>query len=172
MFVRKITAYSLFLYVFCGLFCLHAMELGTGQQKQIKVVFTGGPCVGKTSLIKALEALDYYVVREVATDIIKGKVKGLQIHPTVVGPDLFQKAVCAEQKKREEVIAQQQDKQLWFLDRGMPDGAGYYKNAGLRVPQELQAAIQNFRYDLVFILDPVPYVKDGFVRKEDSEEAH
>jgi len=150
---------------------IDSLSIDSKNHNQIKIVFTGGPCVGKTSLIKAFEKLGYSVIHEVATDLIKGKVVGKKLHPGTDGPDLFQGAVREEQQKRETKAATQTDKSLWFCDRGMPDGAGYYKNSGLMIPKELREAITSFRYDVVFILDPVPYVQDGFERYEDSEEA-
>ena len=137
------------------------------QAEQIKIVFTGGPCSGKTSLIIALSKLGHNVIEEVATYLIKeGKV-----HPMIDGIEKFQEAVCVEQKRLEDEAAKDTEKNAWFLDRGMVDGEGYYANVEISVPQVLSDAIEEYKYNVVFILDPVLYTKDGSVRFENPEEA-
>ncbi|MCK4518032.1 ATP-binding protein [Candidatus Babeliales bacterium] len=147
---------------------LFAMEV---ELNQIKIVLTGGPCSGKTSLIKAFKEREFNTIHEVATSLIK---KG-EVHPLKDGCEKFQETVCAEQKRLEDKAAQETEKVVWFLDRGMPDGAGYYKNSGLKVPRTLRDAIEGYKYNVIFILDPVLYTTDGSVRFEGekvSKELH
>jgi predicted ATPase len=76
-----------------------------------------------------------------------------------------------------EVLARQSVKEMnapkdAFLDRAIPDGAAYCLDGGISVPQRLweQTLICAPRYKRVFLLDPLPYKKDG-VRMEDPVRA-
>ncbi|MDP3506929.1 MAG: ATP-binding protein [Candidatus Melainabacteria bacterium] len=81
------------------------------------IVLTGGPSVGKTTLIKLLKDSGIKVLEEAGTQII---LEG-EFHPSC---DLltFQNAVLERQKENE---AQLKPGELYILDRGMLDGAAY-----------------------------------------------
>jgi len=131
-----------------------------------KIVITGGPGVGKTSLIEDLEKRGYPVIHEAATSLIQEELAKGNAHPTS-NRDVFQQKLLAKQIEMEQ---EHQEASLTFLDRGMMDGIAYYNLDGLVVPQALFDASRKSNYYLIFVLDflPNPYEINS-VRKEPLE---
>jgi predicted ATPase len=71
-----------------------------------KIVLTGGPGVGKTTLIKELENRGFNVVSEVATIIIEQAIKQGLSHPAhdLESLKIFIKDICAMQKVKEQEL--------------------------------------------------------------------
>lgn len=127
--------------------------------KQIKrIVFTGGPCSGKTTFTSRAQTVfgqrGYRVIidHESATDLITGGIS-----PATMGMFEFQKYCIGLQLKKEEICykAAQEisgDKVIIFIDRGINDDMAYVGADDFReilkdfdlVPEEI-----NDRYDLV-----------------------
>ena len=59
--------------------------------------------------------------------------------------------------------------ELTFLDRALPDGLAYYRFAGLN-PNEILSDCFQYRYASVFMLNRLPYQRDG-VRTADDPTA-
>jgi len=127
-----------------------------------KVVITGGPSSGKTSLIRELERRGFATVPEAATIVIKGG----RFHP-LKDPVSFQKEVLKLQLKLEGE-AEGSGAPVVFCDRGIYDGMAYLRF--YKVPLRLVPFPREWRYDLVFYLEQLPYVRDD-VRFETPEEA-
>ncbi len=132
-----------------------------------KYVITGGPCVGKSTLIAALQEKGYQTLPEVARLVIEEQ-QGTdgKILPWI-DRDSFQQAVMKRQLELEGKV----NGKPVFLDRGLADGAGYYLADNLKVPRELNTAINENRYSGVFLLDPLKDYKTDSARVEDSEAA-
>jgi predicted ATPase len=125
----------------------------------MKVVLTGGPCVGKSTLIRKLEERGFYVLPEFATEVINdGGPNPCEDH------EAFQHEVLRRQLTAE---AHASGVGLLFLDRGAYDGIPYREIYGRRVP-DFFAALQPGLYDVCFLLDRLPWVDDG-VRYEDPD---
>src|SRR3990167_5965549 len=54
-----------------------------------------------------------------------------------------------------------------FLDRAIPDALAYYNFFNLPKDEKIRQAVRQASYKKVFILDPLPFVKDS-VRTEDE----
>ncbi len=126
-----------------------------------RIVFTGGPCSGKTTFMSRAEEIfaerGYRVIvdHESATDLISGGIS-----PATMGMYQFQKYCVALQLKKEELCYQaaleiEGDKVLIFMDRGINDDRGYVSDEEFR---EILAGFDmkeediNSRYDLVMHL--------------------
>jgi len=137
---------------------------------QGKWVLTGGPGVGKTTLIELLEKIGQEVVPEAAREIIAEQEKIEK--PILPWTDFvtFQRLVTENQIRAEAGIKTD----LAFLDRGLIDQIGYFAEQGLPpshdLYQDLGPLIQEAGYTGVFLLAPVPYKKDD-QRQEDKEKA-
>jgi predicted ATPase len=124
-------------------------------------VITGGPGVGKTTLIEILASRGYTIVPEAARKIIEQK--RVQDSSYVPRKDLFhfQTLVAEEQLKNEAAITSFPA----FLDRGLVDGYAYSLMNNISVPDSIEAHARN-RYAHVFVLDPLPSYERDHVRHE------
>lgn len=123
-----------------------------------KILFTGGPCSGKTTFTSRAEEIfaerGYRVIidHESATDLISGGIS-----PATMGMYEFQKYCVALQLKKEEICMRaaeeiQGDKVLIFIDRGLPDDLSYVgEEAFAEILKEFNIKIDemNARYDMV-----------------------
>ena len=141
-----------------------------------KIIFTGGPCVGKTTTLNLLKSsLDgVHVIDEVPRDVIESeqKLKSANSSHDTVLPwidgkfDDFQKLVIAEQILREKNAPE--DSKMVLLDRSLVDVLGYCKVFGKSAPAELLSHIKNAGYEKIFFLERLnSYVNDA-ERKEDT----
>ena len=97
-----------------------------------KIVLTGGPCAGKTTVLEEIkkEFQDKVViVPEMATTLLRGfPVPGKDIHWTLSWQKSFQTAVVAMQREAEKahsIKAIQAGSRMLICDRGLLDGAAY-----------------------------------------------
>jgi predicted ATPase len=98
-----------------------------------KIVLTGGPCSGKSSVQRALRAefgLDLVLVPEAATLLLEGgfPVPGKHLPWSPQWQAAFQAAVLPLQRSLEEscvLMARGQGARLLVCDRGLLDGAAY-----------------------------------------------
>ena len=142
-----------------------------------KYVLTGGPGVGKSTLIPLLGASGIYTLDEVATYIIEREsAKKSDILPWK-NKNKFQKAVLELQLEWESKPVEYNTKpwrtrdiETVVQDRGILDGIAYYLIDGEQPPQELLEAARTADYAGVFILEPVKY-KRTETRREDQERA-
>src|SRR5690348_8349682 len=107
-----------------------------------KVVITGGPSIGKTTVIEILASRGFATVPEAARIVIEEeKLKGSDLLPwrnfAKFQELVFRKQLELEAQASGEVI---------FLDRGVVDGIGYCKCYGLPLPAGLEAAARTHRY--------------------------
>ena len=123
-----------------------------------RIVFTGGPCSGKTTFTSRAQQVfaerGYRVIidHESATDLISGGIS-----PATIGMYEFQKYVVALQLKKEELCyraAQEMsgDRVLIFIDRGILDDAAYVGEEDFReILKEFELKYEelNDRYDMV-----------------------
>jgi predicted ATPase len=132
----------------------------------MRVVFTGGPCSGKTTLLEQLALKGLTIIPETARIIIEQE----QRRDSEILPwrDLygFQERVARVQLEQEHSYY---DDNL-LLDRGVIDGHGFSLNGQIPTP-ELILDSGKGRYDRVFLLDPLPNYKTDFSRKETPQMA-
>lgn len=148
-------------------------HLDKQQEKKEFYVLTGGPCSGKTTLIKLLEREGYAIGSECARELITSESKKHEETQTGVLPwtDFlgFQKLLAQKQHAREVELPKRS-----FLDRSLIDAVGYCNAFGHETPSELTSlvirAIAQERYKHVFLLHAVAYTKDN-ERLEDQETA-
>lgn len=132
-----------------------------------KYVLTGGPGVGKTSLLKKLKDRGFNVVPEVATALIEQSInQGLPnpAHSATVAE--FQHQIWSTQLHLESELP---ENQIAFLDRGLLDNLAYYELHGITPPQDLYIAAQSINYKNVFILDFLDTFQNTAVRKENLQ---
>lgn len=118
----------------------------------IKIVITGGPGSGKSTLIGGLQELGYSCSAEVSRRMIIAEVG--QKSDCLPWLDVS----CFSSKVLDEMISEWNRTamdQLTFFDRGIPDIIAYLKLAGLAVPPRYGDALKEYPYhQQVFILPP------------------
>ncbi len=121
--------------------------------EQQKVVITGGPGTGKSTVIEKLTQLEFTCMPEISRIITKGaQEKGID-QLFLKDPLLFSNLLLEgriNQYKKAEVTA---DK-IVFFDRGIPDIFGYLNYLETDYPENFIDQSLKHRYDKVFMMPP------------------
>ena len=139
------------------------------MEQNLRIVLTGGPWTGKTTLLQLLADKGFAVVEEYSRQVIREEVsKNSNVLPWADLP-AFSKRVIAGRVEQ----WHQGEKSLTphFYDRSIVDSLAYLVKDGLPVPQEWDILAKEFRYfQKVFITPPWPeiYLQDA-ERKERLE---
>ncbi len=131
-----------------------------------RIVFTGGPCCGKTTILENLALNGLTVVAETARIVIEEEQKKDSECLPWRNLYLFQERVARVQMEREHSY----DDRLLFLDRGIIDGHAFSLNGKIATPRIITQTGAN-RYNLVLLLDPVKNYKNDHSRRESKEVA-
>ncbi|NQX40345.1 Predicted ATPase [Pedobacter steynii] len=116
-------------------------------------VITGGPGMGKTSLIEEMTKRGYTCVPETGRQIIihQMNIKGIALpwkSPRLFGELMFRQA-------HEDFLTCGEQEQPVFFDRGIPDVIGYMELCRLQPGREMKGIAKNLRYHpFVFITPP------------------
>jgi predicted ATPase len=132
-----------------------------------KIVLTGGPCSGKSTVLEELAKKGYNVLRETAKEIV---AKRKEIPITKEESEIRQDLIFNEQLKKEEDA--EKEIGVLFLDRSLIDGLGY------SVLYEGDSSLEKYfpkvlgrKYDKIFLFERLPFSSQGF-RPETDEEAN
>jgi predicted ATPase len=130
-------------------------------------VITGASCSGKTTIIKMLADKGFQTVPEAGRKYFKGEIaEGRTIDEIRSDSAFFTRQVYDIMVDHESEL---QANEINFLDRALPDGFAFYRIAGINPNEILLDCFRN-RYAFVFLLNRLPYQKDG-VRVADDETA-
>jgi len=128
-------------------------------------VVTGPPSSGKTSVLSKLRQLGYYINSDIsrqhiAAEIKKGRSK------TEVRQDENELQRLLLLKMIANALSLPRNKRI-FHDYALPDNIAFQKLAKIKPTRELLKSAELFRYDKVFVFDPLPMIADE-VRTEDE----
>lgn len=137
-------------------------------------VITGGPGVGKTTLLQELNKKGFQVIPEIARELIKEQqeIDGEALPWKNKKPYMelmFQRSI----ESFEKAVFEHQGKDTLFFDRGFLDALCYASLEGIPIDQEMKTLAETLRYNTnVFILPPWKdiYQTDA-QRKQDWNEA-
>lgn len=132
-------------------------------QPKKRIVLTGSPSSGKTTLINHLAALGYHCFEEVSREIIQHALD----NKTDITPwgnlEVFSSLVW---EKR--IIQHKNASPGWnFYDRSLMDVVAYQELDAVPIPSVKEESMRNLRYDLVFIARPW---SDIFINDEQRRE--
>jgi predicted ATPase len=116
----------------------------------IRIVITGGPSTGKTSLINQLSSPDRKIFHEVARIVIKEQ---LQLKSNKVPWDDITGFSQLVLKKQIEDFNNAENT-FNIYDRGIPDLIGYMNHGNKTLFKDLELAAKSLTYQFVFILPP------------------
>jgi len=131
-------------------------------------VVAGGPCAGKTRVVRRLASLGYKTIPDTSRVIIDREIKkGKTIKEVRKKEAGFQRKIFQMKVEIENKIP---PSQLTFLDSGgIPACIAYYQIAGLDPAPVIKEADKR-KYKGVFFLEQLPYKKD-YARIEDRKTA-
>jgi predicted ATPase len=143
-----------------------------------KVVITGGPGTGKTSVISALEAADYVCFHEIIRSMTLEAKKSISADALRSNPiDFVSDPMAFNLQLLKGRVAQFKSSSRLpqspvFFDRGIPDVLAYMTYFGQAVGAKYFAACKENRYDEIILLPPweAIYVSDN-ERMESFDEA-
>ena len=143
-----------------------------------KVVITGAPGTGKTSIVNGLESKGFHCFHEIIRDMTsKAKQEGndgvFVSNPLVFVEDAHQFNMDLLQGRTAHYKQSlKTDVPISFFDRGIPDVLAYMDFFGQAYDEEFMAYCEIHRYDSVFIVPPWEeiYISDN-ERLETFEEA-
>ncbi len=139
--------------------------------KTSKIVVSGGPGSGKTTIINSLKNLGYFCYDEISRDLIeKGKKNGCQ-NLFIERPLKFSKILWKrrEEQYKNSIIQKKYD--IVFFDRSLVDITSYLEFIGKR-NLNLEKRIVNYNYDVVFLIKPTKkFYRKDFSRYEDFNES-
>jgi len=117
-------------------------------------VLTGGPSVGKTSLLEALHHYGFKTIPEDARRIIKEQMQiggdALPWHNKQKYADLMLEAALKSYSEQQKCV----EKSPVFFDRGHLDSICYMKMEQLKIDEEHLKIVRECPYQNVFILPP------------------
>lgn len=119
-----------------------------------RVVITGAPCSGKTTLVNTLGERGYSTCSEAALTLIQEEAAGNNSVFPWTNPEEFQKRVFALQLTNE--ASTKQYCSLLFLDRSLLDVVAYCRFYDVAIPARSWRSWIPQRYDSAFYLELLP----------------
>ena len=146
------------------------------EKEKIKIVVTGGPSGGKTTLIEVLQKDlkgKVTVVPEAASILYRG---GFPRRATPEGRRHVQRAIYLTQKELEELIAVETKSETLVCDRGSLDSIAYWPGPESEFFRSLSSDLESelARYQWVLHLDTAPlefFDTSNPIRTESHQEA-
>ena len=136
----------------------------------LKFILTGGPGVGKTTLIERFKRQGFQVVPEAATYLINERLNNGRLHPIQSGDlQAFQDDVSYKNLELEAKLNKGTDA---FFDRSIIDSLAYYEIYNLKIPTEILNIAKKKTYTLIFLLDSLASLQNNKIRFENSKEAY
>lgn len=118
-----------------------------------KIVITGGPGTGKTSLIDNLRDRGHVCYPEISRQVtLEAREQGIE-QLFLTDPLMFSQRLL-EGRTNQFLHAERQKEGLIFLDRGIPDVLAYMEFIGDKYPGHFDQACKAHLYDQVFLLPP------------------
>ena len=119
----------------------------------MRVVITGGPGTGKTSIIESLEIMNFNVFSESSREVTK-KYKNNNFEQYFLSNPLdFSNILMGERKKQFEKGSKSKN-HYFFYDRGIPDILAYLNFKKIEYKSSMMKDILKFNYDAIFIAEP------------------
>lgn len=121
--------------------------------KQRKIVITGGPGTGKSTIIDELINMEFTCMPEISRTITKEAQSSGIDQLFLKDPLLFSKLLL-EGRIGQYQTASSHPSEMVFFDRGIPDIHGYMDYIGTEYPEIYLDQSKAFRYTHVFMMPP------------------
>ena len=120
---------------------------------QQKIVITGGPGTGKSTIIDHLTALEYECMPEISRAITREAQRSGVDQLFLTDPLLFSELLL-QGRVDQFTRADTKTKGPVFFDRGIPDVFGYLNYLGMDFPEVFLEKSKKHRYSRVFMMPP------------------
>jgi len=118
-----------------------------------KIVITGGPGTGKSSIINQLQSRGHLCYEEISRQVtLQARKDGID-QLFLTEPLLFSQKLL-EGRIQQFIEAVKEPKDNVFLDRGLPDVLAYMDYIGDTYPNHFTETCNAYQYDYVFVLAP------------------
>ncbi len=138
---------------------------------QKKIVITGGPGTGKTTIIDELIKRNFECMQEVSREITLNSRKYGTEQLFLTKPLLFSELLL-EGRVNQYIEAERRNSNLVFFDRGIPDVHAYMNYISIDYPKTYIDKSKLYRYNYIFLMPPWQeiYISDN-ERYENFEQA-
>ncbi|MDT0552082.1 ATP-binding protein [Urechidicola vernalis] len=120
---------------------------------QQKIVITGGPGTGKSTVINELERRGFYCIHEISRQVtLDAREKGIE-QLFLTNPLLFSEMLL-EGRTNQYISASNSDPELVFFDRGIPDVFAYMDFTNSKYPTKFKQLSKEHLYTTVFLMPP------------------
>ena len=126
-----------------------------------KIVISGGPGSGKTTIINSLKNMGYFCYNEVSRDLIEVNKKLGILNIFIDNPVKFSNTLWEKRENQYNESIIQNEYEKVFFDRSLLDVTSYLEFIGKR-NLNLEKKLVNFNYDVFFLIKPIKrfYRKD------------
>lgn len=131
--------------------------------KAQRIVITGGPGSGKTTIIEELERMGYNIMSEISRQVtIEAKKQGID-QLFLTDPLFFSKKLLEGRVQQFKEANNFKNTSHLFYDRGIPDVNAYMDYLGTAYDSPFNESAIDFVYDKVFLLPPWEsiYIQDN-----------
>lgn len=138
---------------------------------QKKIVITGGPGTGKSTVIDELVIRQFKCMPEISRQVtLNAREKGIE-QLFLTKPLLFSELLL-EGRINQYLEAERKNNELVFFDRGIPDVHAYMNYISIDYPSSYITKSNLYRYEYVFLMPPWEeiYISDN-ERYENFEQA-
>lgn len=136
-----------------------------------KIVLSGGPCVGKSTIISQLKKLGYCTMPEAFTLLYNQAKEQNSLDKLFNDPILFRYKLMEKQLELESLLKISEG--FNFIDRSSHEVIFFGQYYKLNLPQDLIEQSLKRHYDVIFFLDPLPeeFYEFTEIRNNDRTEA-
>ncbi len=118
-----------------------------------KIVISGGPGSGKTTIINSLKDKGYFCYDEVARELIERNKKNIAHNIFIENPIKFSNMIWEKRENQYNKSIIQNKYEKVFFDRSLLDVTSYLEFIGKR-NLNLEKKLINFDYNVVFLVKP------------------
>lgn len=138
---------------------------------QTKIVITGGPGTGKSTVIKELAKRNFMCMPEISREITQNARQNGTEQLFLTNPLLFSELLL-EGRVNQYIEAEKKNSTMVFFDRGIPDVHAYMNYISVDYPKTYINTSNFYRYNYIFLMAPWEeiYITDN-ERYENFEQA-
>jgi predicted ATPase len=138
---------------------------------QTKIVITGGPGTGKSTVIKELVERNFMCMPEISREITQNARQNGTEQLFLTKPLLFSELLL-EGRVNQYIEAEKKNSAMVFFDRGIPDVHAYMNYISVDYPKTYINTSNFYRYNYIFLMAPWEeiYITDN-ERYENFEQA-